>query len=276
MSMIVPRPLHGQHFRQKDAPMDEHTISVQEDLRICNWLLSQANEAEAMLDESDASRVLCYFLNRTVGVAHVIATLRQMATFPWTNEAACLLRSSYDVSLQAIYLTNEPAKTECLARQYLDFGAIEQWKWIELAKKKETKWANDLLNSPRASAMPEIKAKYESVEKQFRKGKGTEHRQNWYEGNLFLMAKQVHLAHEYQWIVKRLHGTIHASATAMRHGAGIREEFAFMMANDLVLRAVGAIRRYRTVPSGQQVDEACTDLVSGWEQQDQESGRGNP
>lgn len=258
----------GHHFWEKDSPMDEQSSLIEEDLRIS--LLAHAIEAKASLkNASDASHVLGYFLDRVVGVAQVIATLRQVATFPWANEAACLLRSSYDVSLQAMYLSNEPAKTDGLARLYLDFGFVEQWQKIELAEKKGTKLAEDLLNSPRATARPEIKARYESVEEQFRKkGKGHGHRQNWYEGNLFTMADQVRLQHEYQWIVKRLHGTLHASASAMRHGSCVPEDFAFIMAHKLVLRVVGAIRKRCDVPLGQQVEEACKDLVSSWEQQD--------
>jgi hypothetical protein len=170
----------------------------------------------------------------------------------WSFDGASILRTSYDIMLQGLYVMAKPEQQTERAQLYLDYMHIEHWQRIKLADRNDTAVARHIRNSPRRSkAEPQLKEAYERVKhKYLTKGRGKREkkiRKNWYPGTLCELAGESKLVPEYEWIQKMLSGAVHSSPWTLKEGTMIEPYLLTSWHFSLAFRILGAYATYMDV-----------------------------
>ena len=108
-----------------------------------------------------------------------------------------LLRAMYDAHLQALYILANDHQANARAQLFLDYRWIEQRRMQNLIERNETDMARALLRSPkRAEGEAEREENFQRLKPKYLTKDGKRLRRDWYEGNLFDLAKGVGLGPE--------------------------------------------------------------------------------
>ena len=140
--------------------------------------------------------------------------------YDWTFDGATILRTSYDVMLQGLYIMIDPKQRTQRAKLYLDFMHIERQQRIDLVDRNDTDVARDISNSPlRAENSPLIKKRFDEVKGNYLTRNGENVRKKWHPfSTLEGVAQAVSLGPEYEWLQYTLSKAVHSSPLALEEG----------------------------------------------------------
>jgi hypothetical protein len=208
-------------------------------------ILLKINESPKSDCVSEAMNLMVTRLVRSGAVLSFLYT----SSLPsdWSFDGASILRTSYDIMLQGLYVMAKPEQQIERAQLYLDFMHIEHWQRINLADRNDTAVARHIRNSPRRSkAEPQLKEAYQRVKKRYLTKKG-KIRKNWYPGTLCELAGESKLVPEYEWIQKMLSGAVHSSPWTLKEGTMIEPYLLTSWHFSLAFRILGAYATYMEV-----------------------------
>jgi hypothetical protein len=176
----------------------------------------------------------------------------------WKYDAASILRTIYDASLQALYILNDPTRKDELARRYIDFGIIEKVRLMSLFDKQANGFAKRMAQSPRrTSAEPAILAEHGQVMQKYGYDKLKEPPKNWFKGSLRDVAKAVGYEAEYELLQKQLSGVVHSSFLAIEQMPGYEANHVVGLYWIFAFRVLGKIAEH----AGVQLDATEQKLV---------------
>lgn len=203
-----------------------------------------------------ASRVLRYFLDRATETGKIFLTLAaHHGGHAYTNDALTLLRTMYDVSLQAMWLTNDLSNTATLAEDYLAFAEIERHTLLEKLASSETEFAKQIMKSPRRSAAEaDIENAFRKAAARFQ-GKKAGFPANWYRCNLRQIAQNLNLVEEYDFMVAQFSKAVHATPSNMRDGPGMPQKDVISRAWEFLLRVMDANARHHRLELSPELKE---------------------
>ncbi len=193
-------------------------MSLQTDA-ICKEVLSQVRK----LESKDLSLAVCDLMTHIACNLQAISILyrdKRMEEYePCVgNPTTVLLRCIYDAQIQLMYILESSEMSEKRAVQYLKYGAIENYKFLELIEESECALAK------RISSIPKRDETKQLMVSQYNQCKNSEFwnkwgRDRWYKGTLFDLARIVGREEEYTWYVRFSSGAVHASPFATSQGA---------------------------------------------------------
>jgi hypothetical protein len=171
----------------------------------------------------------------------LVALYAQKLPYDWTFDGASMLRTSYDVMLQGLYIMIDPKQRTQRAELYLDFMHIERQQRIDLVDRNDTDVARHISNSPlRAETSPLIKKRFDEVKRNYLTKSGNV-RKNWHPlNNLKEVAQAVYLGPEYEWLQSTLGKAVHSSPLALEEGTVLPSHQLVNWQFDIILRILGA------------------------------------
>ena len=198
---------------------DDETIEMW--ARIGNGIIKKLLAADKRDDVIAACHTL---MRRLVDSGSTLRILFDNANeHDWTADGATILRTSYDASLQALYILADPNERQQRARRFLDFSIIEQVKLIQLADERRTAASRQIAESKRRAAIePEIRNEFNRVCKLYGYDKMKRLPVNWYKGSLRDVAKDVRYETEYELIHKQLSGVVHSSFFGLTYSSAFK------------------------------------------------------
>ncbi len=196
---------------------DSEILNVQRN--VINGIVARLN---ALRKSGPVPVAIEMMAGRIVASGNSLAVLSECANHDWSFDAASVLRTIYDVMLQALWIMVSPSEREERARLCLDFIHVERKRRIDLMDGSETDLAKRFSASPkRAGAEPEIKKQFDAVKAAYLT-KRRKVRRDWYPGSLRDLAREVRLEEEYVLMQKFLSEVVHSSPLAMKEGPLIR------------------------------------------------------
>jgi hypothetical protein len=177
------------------------------------------------VDKRDDAVAACHTLmRRLVNSGSTLRVLFDNANdHDWTADGASILRTSYDASLQALYILADPKERQQRARRFIDFSIIEQVKLIELADERRTAASRQIADSKRRAAIePTIRSEFNRVSKLYGYDKMKKPPVNWYKGSLRDVAKGAGYETEYVLIHKQLSGAVHSSFFGLTYSGAFK------------------------------------------------------
>ncbi|WP_428304573.1 DUF5677 domain-containing protein [Lacipirellula sp.] len=135
----------------------------------------------------------------------------------WSFDGNSILRTIYDVSLQALYIFHDPNESETLSRRYIDFSAVERKRFTLLFDKQANDFSRRMSRSAKRPAVEAaIDAEYQRVMRKYGYDKLKEPPKNWYKGSLRDLAAKVGYEDEYELLQKQLSGVVHSTYDGVR------------------------------------------------------------
>lgn len=224
-------------------------------VRITEFVRSQVPQHGLEEAIAKASSLLS---QRIVGALGSIYALRLSAGHSWSLDGMVILRSSYDATLQLVFMLHDPEKRSERAELYLDFLWIERHNLRHRIDSSNTEVAEYVASSSmRASGEEELDERLRAVGKQYLTKKGRQdlteedqryltspkakYRSHWYPGGLRDLARAVGYGSEYELFHKDASASVHASPMPLRFGPTIRARNMILWASALGLRASEAV-----------------------------------
>lgn len=232
----------------------EQTI-YEEAVTLNEFVLAQVRQHVHEDSVAKASSLLC---KRIVDALGSIYVLRSNAGPSWNLDGVVILRSTYDATLQLLFMLHDPEKRAERAELYLDFLYIERHNLRKQIDCSDTAVARDVASSSlRASGEVELDAGLREVGKRYLTKEGSKifkeegqdyltspnakYRPSWYPGTLGDLARQVGYGSEYDLFQKQASASVHASPMPLMVGSMIRSRRMIVWATFLTLRASGAV-----------------------------------
>jgi hypothetical protein len=238
----------------KSQQIDDFEVWSQAEL-LLNIGLADIN---AVAQPGPVARVLPSVLGRIVHSVHVLITLHRTHDMKvYQHDSCAVLRSCYDVYVQAAFILLDQTSAEEKAQDYLDFYHIERHLLMQKVSKSNLPFKDKILNSPlRARNEPLLLRDFNRVAPRF-KTKSGEFRKNWYKGDLRALADTCGIVDEYDFVLSRLHSSVHSSAFALFGGGGVPYRHIPFFAMRLVFRLLGLLaKHYGITFSSSEVREA--------------------
>lgn len=207
--------------------------------------------------EARAARLL---YERILETCLTLAALSRFAKNSWEHDGATLLRTTYDATLQLLYLLHSPEQVRERAELFLGFEVIDWVKGRRLLDASREDLQRVVAQSPRRTAAEPLcnelivrvgphyltakgqKAFAKSGNSYLRAPKA-HYRDHWYEGVLRDLAEDVGYADECAWFLNETNGSVHSSPFALQRSPSEQRRHMLFMASQLALRAAGAIAR---------------------------------
>lgn len=223
---------------------DEESRLHEDKMRIAYDLITKLKATQKPDYVLQAMRLIS---DRLVDSANTLVALyAQKLPFDWTFDGASILRTSYDVMLQGLYIMIDPKQRTQRAKLYLDFMHIERQQRIDLVDRNDTDLARHISNSPlRAANSPLIKKRFDEVKGNYltkkKKNKKRKIRKSWYPcSDLKVVAHAVSLGPEYEWLQYTLSKAVHSSPLALEEGTDLAPHQLVNWQFDIILRILGA------------------------------------
>lgn len=220
-------------------------------------LLSKANPSK----KDRVAELLARFHKRIFDGQHILRTLQLHHTGEWHFEGGMILRGMYDIYLQAAWMMQNVSAREERAQLYIDFHAIEHYKWLREVEKGKTPFHKKLASSTQRSiSESEIRRRYQEVLPKFikKRNENNEPRKTWYPGHIRSLANQCGLENEYGLLIVQLHALTHSSPWAIFSGNPIDVAHLTTYGWRIVFRTLGLlVDRTKTA-----LDEELRELIS--------------
>jgi len=189
-----------------------------------------------------ATKALHLLSNRMVKTMNSLLILCEDAQHDFAFDGMTLLRTIYDLHLQALYILRDPKIREQRATMYFDFEWVEKDRFRRMIDSNPTAFARTLRTSAkRAAAEPVLDRELGRAGPQFRQRDGKEYRRTWYPGKLRDLAKAAGVEAEYQIVQPTLSAAVHSSPFAMRCGPMVEPRMMLLMSFHFLFRVVGQI-----------------------------------
>ena len=211
---------------------------------IANGIVTKLNGVKR---PGPVARAIEMITRRVVASGNSLAALRNGSPHDFSFDAASILRTTYDVMLQGLYIIVDPSKREKRSQLYLDFMDVERMRRIELIHDSPTRLANRLRESSKAATgEPAIKKRFEEVKGKFTGGNGGV-RRDWYPGTLRDLARASGLEAEYEVIQKWLSGVVHSSPLTLKEGPLVDGLLVLNWHWRFAFRILGAYAKYKEI-----------------------------
>jgi hypothetical protein len=194
-------------------PTDEDFSTFQ--ATTADSILLKINESPKSDCVSEAMNPMVTRMVRSGTLLNFLFTSR--LPYDWSFDGAVILRTSYDIMLQGLYVMAKPEQQTERAQLYLDYMHIERCKRINLVDTNDTNVARHVRNSPRrARAEPLLIDAYNRVKHRYLTKNKEKTRDNWYPRTLRELAKESELEPEYVFLQKMLSGAVHSSPLTLK------------------------------------------------------------
>lgn len=210
------------------------------------------------------TRALEPFKNRIGGALDTLTALDRFAKNDWRTDGMTLLRAMYDAHLQALYILADPAEADARAQLFLDYRCIEQRRMQNLLERNSTQLAQTLLRSPRrAEGEAEREVNFQRLRPKYLTKDGKRLRRDWYEGNLYDLAREVGLESECEILQRDLSGAVHSTPAALLAGASFSEpEHLLLVGWKLMFRVLGRIAQHHGASLEPEHEEIVRDAMT--------------
>lgn len=209
------------------------------------------------------TRALEPFKNRISGALDSLTALYRFAKNDWRADGMTLLRAMYDAHLQVLYILADSTKADERAQLFLDYRWIEQRRMQNLLERNSTLLAQTLLRSPRrAEGEAEREENFQRLRPKYLTKDGKRLRRDWYEGNLYDLAREIGLEPECEILQRDLSGAVHSTPTALLAGASFSEpEHLLLVGWKLMFRVLGRIAQHHGVHLEPEHEEIVRDAM---------------
>lgn len=194
--------------------------------------------------DTNAKLAVQRLFKRVVFSYRTLRLMHGVSTHDWMADGCTILRAIYDASLQATYIVRDaqgpltPAKREERGTEFIEFYWIE---WHELVSRADRNASKEMdavrLHPDRRNQEPARLAEFDRIKANYSlPGKPTDFRKNWYKGDLGSVAREVGATHEYDFLMKELHGPVHSSPFSLAGRGMMAPDVLIIFAGNMVLR----------------------------------------
>ena len=233
---------------------DDEILILECQRKSANGITAKLNAVKTTGPIAIAIEMIC---SRIVGSGNSLAILYNNSPHDYAFDTASILRTTYDVMLQGLYIMGDSSRRKERAQLFLEFMDVERMRRIEIMDASGTSLARQISGScKRAKAEPAIKKRFNDVEGKYLTKKGRV-RNKWYSGTLCDLAKATDLEMEYDLMQKFLSAVVHSSPLTLTEGPFFRGFFLVDCHWRFVFRVLGAYAEYKEIA----LDQTETDLV---------------
>lgn len=207
-----------------------------------------------------------HFLQGQFSTVNALRILDHESEGDWSSVGCCLLRHQIDGFLQALYIFESAATLEERVSQYLGYGAIEHYNYLETIQKSQFEWAGQMRrDQEKFNVQAErVKKAYHAALPAYKTKKGGAH-QNWYCGNLRDLAIRIDMEELYEKVNAQLNKAMHITPMDMKVGPVIRSKFTVLWGWAFLFRLLtqlASVFHIEIVPSDQELIDT---LASPWQ-----------
>lgn len=207
--------------------------------------------------EARAARLL---YERILETCLTLAALSRFATNAWEHDGATLLRTTYDATLQLLYLLQSPEHVQERAELFLGFEVIDWVKSRRLLDASREDLQRVVAQSPRRAAVeplweklllrigpkylrPKARREFAKLGNDYLLDRNANYRRHWYEGELHDLAKQTGYADECAWFQHDASSSVHSSPFRLQRSPTEMRRHMLFLASQFALRAAERIAR---------------------------------
>lgn len=162
-----------------------------------------------------------------------------------SNDCNAILRCMFDAYVQMKWIAGGPKDSDEMGQLYLDFQPVEMYKLIENILPLDDDMSKRLANSPRKKeGHARLKNEFDKVKYKYPKKKGKGVRNQWYEGSLYTLAKDLNMTGEYTWLVRTNNSSVHTGPSAMLRTAGITARQQELFAESTMMRGLAVLAKH--------------------------------
>lgn len=192
-------------------------------------------------------RALKLLHNRTVNALTSLQILCAHSRHNFHADAGSILRTMFDISVQAEYMMIDSTLAHDRAQMFLDFYWVQKRGFMQRALACQGRLSEQLSQSRRRSeAEPVIEAEFKRVMKHFTNDRGKV-RSTWYPGTLADLSRAIGRYGEYAIYQPLLSGAVHAGPYILSHPFPIRDTYFLMHGYTFAMRVLRLIVQHHKI-----------------------------